>query len=256
MRVSHRLASGLWIRQDYRDAVRFVMFDTGQPEWPYATHGGTAFVINVDGRCFALLCKHTLGDFHWPQLVITDEKFGTKSAGLKAFGYPSRPVAGAIDGDILDLGLLEFSEDVDATFFRNSAYILDANTVCSSQPNDKLEVHGTLKDLSVISETAITPVFGRFEFRDDGPEKADPVLRNARSTIANSEVARLTGLSGAPVFNLTQRKLCGVVVRGQLSETSATIKYVEASDMLQFAVGAARRATSTYYEKVVAYPNG
>ena len=40
MKVEQRLSSGLMVRQDVRQAVRFVMFETGVEGWDYATHGG------------------------------------------------------------------------------------------------------------------------------------------------------------------------------------------------------------------------
>lgn len=54
MRVTQTLSSGLVIRQDFRDPVRFVFFDTGLYEWQYATHGGTMFVVRFGRSHYAL----------------------------------------------------------------------------------------------------------------------------------------------------------------------------------------------------------
>lgn len=254
MKVPHTLSGGLLVRQDYSEAVRFMFFHTDDIQWPYATHGGTAFVVRSNGRYFGLVCKHALGDFKWSQLAITDAKFGTRTAGVKAFVYASNPEGGAIDGDMLDLGVIEFSEDVDASFFGDSAYILEEKTICTSEAGDQLEVNGALKDLSTIGDEVITPVFARFEFVDVGPLHADPVLREARGTIDADGISRLTGLSGSPVFNATQKRLAGIVVRGHISNGAAIIKYVDASDVLQLVSAAANQEKSTYYEKTVKYP--
>lgn len=229
------------------------MFYTDEVDWPYATHGGTAFIVRSNGRYFGLVCKHTLGDFKWSQLAITDAKFGTKTAGVKAFVYASNPEGGAVDGDLLDLGVLEFSEDVDASFFADNAYILEESTICTSDPGDVLEVNGTLKDLSTIGDDEIAPVFARFGFVDTGPMPADPVLREAKGIIKGETINRLTGLSGAPVFNLTKKTLAEIVLRGHISNGAADIKYVDASDVLQLVSAAARQKKSTYYEKTVKY---
>lgn len=124
MLAIHRLANGKPVRQDYSAGIRFVMFHTDIPSWPYATHGGTAFIVTSKGRFFGLLCRHALADFHWSQLALTDEKVGKRTAGVRAFVRPTSPVGAAIDGDMLDLGVVEFSEDVDQAFFKDSAYVL------------------------------------------------------------------------------------------------------------------------------------
>jgi hypothetical protein len=49
-RVTQKLASGTIIRQDFRTAARFVFFDTGYPQWQFATHGGTIFVVRYKRR--------------------------------------------------------------------------------------------------------------------------------------------------------------------------------------------------------------
>ena len=54
-KIEQRLSTGITVRQDFKDSVRFVFFWTGFEGWEYATHGGTAFVVNFRGRPFALL---------------------------------------------------------------------------------------------------------------------------------------------------------------------------------------------------------
>src|SRR5262245_2477427 len=71
---SQRLATGVTVRQDFRDCARMVLYDTGDPQWRYATHGGTAFVVVFNKRPYAFTCKHVLHDFEWYQLVITNTK--------------------------------------------------------------------------------------------------------------------------------------------------------------------------------------
>lgn len=254
MKVQHVLQSGLIIRQDYSEAVRFVMFQTEHEDWPYATHGGTAFIASRNGRKIAIVCRHTLGDFNWRQLVITDAKFGTRAAGLASFVRATSPTGGAIDSDILDFGVVTFAPDVDAAFFGDGAYVISPETACTSKAGDQLQINGTLKDASSINDTNIVPVYGRFDFTDTGPSRADPVLREASAKFDIDGLTRLTGLSGAPVFNLTQGRLCGFVVRGGLHSGEAIIRYVDVIDILQLIDGAAGIANEVGYSKTVTYP--
>src|SRR6202008_2449447 len=82
-RVTQTLASGTIIRQDFRPATRFVFFDTGLEEWPYATHGGPLFVILYRGKPYGLTCRHVFKTFDWGQLAVTDERHGRAIAGLR-----------------------------------------------------------------------------------------------------------------------------------------------------------------------------
>jgi hypothetical protein len=80
VRVTQTLASGITVTQDVRTATRFVFFDTGLPEWQYASHGGTLFVVLYKGKPYGLTCRHVLKDFNWAQLVVTDQRFGRRVA--------------------------------------------------------------------------------------------------------------------------------------------------------------------------------
>ena len=71
MKVQQRLASGTIIAQDFRTSVRFPIFETGYEEWPYATNGGTLFLVTFRGRVVGLTCRHVLHGFDWRQLRIT-----------------------------------------------------------------------------------------------------------------------------------------------------------------------------------------
>ena len=146
MKRTQFLASGLTIRQDFRDCVRMVFFDTEDETWQYATHGGTAFVVSFQGRPYAFTCRHVLRGFEWQQLVITDAKFGGSIAGLKSIAYASDAREGAIETDILDVAVVEFAPDVGINFFKDSAYLLDLATVATSRAGDALFAAGALKE--------------------------------------------------------------------------------------------------------------
>src|SRR5688572_1867050 len=179
MQVTQQLSSGLIIRQDFRTSARFVFFDTGYAGWEYATHGGTLFVVLYKGKPYALSCLHVRKDFEWEQLVVTDKRIGSKAAGLKSISYPSRPKDAAVDTDILDIAVVEFSDDVDGAFFGETPYLLDPKTIASSAVGDILHAYGALKENSHIEERSISQAFALLEINDNTDISHDPILRRA-----------------------------------------------------------------------------
>jgi hypothetical protein len=232
MRVSQVMASGIRVRQNINHAVRFVMFETGNKDFKYATHGGTCFIVLFRGTPYGLTVMHVFGDFPWADLVVTDGKFGKKVAGLKAINYPSSASGAAEGSELLDVAVIEFSDDIDASFFGGTAYILDEKTYCQSSHGNQLLVHGTLKAESSIGETTIKPVFTTLELEDGGSAPYDATLRQARAKYNRPEFSAVTGLSGAPVFNKTCNAMAGIVVRGGLSaDGNCTLWYVDFYDV-------------------------
>jgi hypothetical protein len=251
MQVEQKLASGLTIRQDFRSSVRLVLFETGFDEWRYATQGGTAFIVNVGSKCFGITCRHAIADFEWHQLSLTDEKFGKSIAGVAAVYYPSLPEEAAIGSDILDLVVIEFGDDVSPTFFRDHAYIIDPNTVGTSRTGDVVLTNGILKDATNIDDEVIRPVFASLEFHNVGLKTSDFVLRSAEARFRNPEFETLKGMSGASVFNQTIGRLCGMVVRGNLTDGAAVIHYLDVADILEVVTAVQSGATLARYKKLV-----
>jgi hypothetical protein len=177
---SQTLATGIYIRQDFHDCVRIVLYETGDEQWRHATHGGTAFVVVFRGRPFAFTCRHVLQDFEWRQLVITNTKLGRKIARLQSVAYATQPEGAAEETDIIDIVVIECAPDVTATFFKDTAYILDSGTAATSQRDDQLYVAGVLKEKLNIGDV-VTPGFCSLEFIDSGEDSFDPTLRKARA---------------------------------------------------------------------------
>lgn len=251
MRVTHTLASGIIIRQDFRTAARFVFFDTGDEQWQYATHGGTMFVVLYKGGPYGLTCRHVLKDFDWHQLLVTDQRQGKQIAGLRSVAYPSQPTDAAIDTDLLDVAVIQFSDDVGAAFFKDAAYILDEKTMATSKLSDTLHVAGALKTKSEITEDTIAPIYCLLEIADDTPSSNDPTLRRAIGKFDKPEFTDVLGLSGSPVFNVTQCALCGMVVRGAMNADVCTLWYVDMFDIAQLLAAIYEDRAETYYRKQV-----
>ncbi|WP_173982892.1 hypothetical protein [Magnetospirillum sp. SS-4] len=173
------LPSGIFIRQEIIEAVRFVFFDTECEEWPYATHGGTGFIVNYCNKIYAITCAHVRGDFVWAELNITNRKHGNKIAGISEIYYITSPEEEAKDSDIVDVVVVAFRDDVDANFFDGTAYIFNSGTIATSSIRDKIFVYGALKEKSSIIDGKIAPVYCCLEMQDSGPETSDTTLRHA-----------------------------------------------------------------------------
>jgi hypothetical protein len=65
---------------------------------------------------------------------------GRQIAGLRSVADPSQPKDAAIDTDVLDVAVVQLSDDVDAAFFKDAAYILDEKTMGASKMNYTLQV--------------------------------------------------------------------------------------------------------------------
>ena len=231
---TQKLRSGLVIRQDIRSCVRFVMFETVVEGWEYATHGGTLFLVCFRNRVFGITCKHVLGDFEWSQLCVTDRKHGDRIAGLKAVFSGSGATGDAVDTDILDIAVIEFSSDVSADFFTDDPYLIDPETYSTAHNQDRVLVYGALKDHSEIGDSTIAPKFGLFRLLDNGPSETDCTLRKASDRFETLECQSVTGLSGSPVYSENQNALAGVVVRGGIGEKNrVSVWYVDIIDVVK-----------------------
>ena len=133
-KILQTLSSGLIIRQSISDAVRPVFFQTDIEDFLYGTHGGTAFVVNFRGRVYALTCGHVFKEFDHGRIFITAEKqakAGSPRPEIKAVYYPSSPRDAAIGTDVVDICVIEFTDDIGPDFFKGSAYVIDDNTVAT-----------------------------------------------------------------------------------------------------------------------------
>ena len=256
IKKTQKLSSGIIISQDYRDSVRFVFFETDYEEFKYATNGGTAFVISFCGKNYGLTCKHVMNGFEPDKLVITADKSplkGGKIASIKAVCYPNSPTGMAVDTDILDLCVIEFSNDVDADFF-SGAYILEANTTaCTSKYANNLSVAGVLKDKSKIEyEPDVGEIHAGFcflEFSDTGTYSSDPTLRQAIAKFDQANFGEITGISGSPVYDETANALCGMVVRGGMNGDNCNLYYLDIFDIIKLLECIHKGEFSAFYYK-------
>ena len=256
MRRTQTLGFGLIVRQNIRDFVRPVFFETGYPEYPYATHGGTLFLIIYCGRVYALTCRHVFGDFAEERLFVAarqNAKVGCPRATLKTICYPSSPYDMALGTDITDLCLLEFTDDIGAEFFDGSCYIIDENTTATSKPGDMLLVHGVLKEKVNLSTPEMSVRYCRLEFIDQR-SSSDPVLRRATAQYIQPEFREITCISGSPVYNLTTNCLCGMVMRGCINGNTCEMHYVDIFDILRFIEAVNAKHENIYYKKNVMLP--
>ena len=254
---AHTLSSGLIIRQDFRLSVRFVMFQTDIDECLYATNGGTLFLVNYRDRIYAVTCGHVVKGFEPGQLIVTGKRHpqkGDKPAQVRGQYLPNSPHGAATDSDILDVCIIDFKPEIVPSLFSDPAYIVDDNTVCTSHNGHVLLVSGCLKDQSAIYDPDITAGFAILEYQDEGVASFDPLLRTAVAEFARPAFDRVTGLSGAPVYDLTENALCGLVMRGSMTGKSSTIHFLDAFHIVEMLKMIHGGTASTSYTRSVKIP--
>jgi hypothetical protein len=197
-----------------------------------------------------------LGDFEWKQLVLTDIKFGKMIAGIRSVHYPSAPTEYAIGSDVLDLAIIEFDPELRAEFFKGTAYLIDLRTAGTATVGHDLVVNGLFKDSTTIDELKkISPTFGLIEFTERGPSGFDMALRKAEGAYVNPPWRSLTGFSGAPVFDITAKRLCGMVVRATMpARDRAIVHYIDIVDIMEALKAVADGTFQAKYKKIIAVP--
>ncbi len=256
MRVIQQLINGSTIEQNIHDAIRFVFFDTGEEGWRYATYAGVLFLVSYNGTVYGVTAKHVFQDFNWRQLVVTKQKFGEQGemvAELDTLAYPTALEGAAEGSDIGDIAIIKFSPRCQSDFFLETAYLIDPGTIALSRSGDLLTVYGSLKSQSSTDEEGVvTPRFCTFtELTDEGLSDGNPTLRRATITFSDEiEFDSITGISGGAVFNQTQEKLCGMVVRGGLSGYQGTVWYLDISDIVYFIRGIDGGHERVGYERI------
>jgi hypothetical protein len=184
-------------------------------------------------------------------LFVTQDKQARKGSmprHVTGVAFPSSPRDDAVDTDVTDLCLIQFSEDTTPDFF-SSPYIIEARTIAISQTGHILSVAGVLKDKTSIVPPDINIGYCRLDFHDVGPSKFDPFLRRAEALFDNPSITSVTGISGSPVYDRTANALCGMVVRGSMNKSHCTIYYLDIVDIVRFLEAVSERKASTYYMK-------
>lgn len=234
-------------------STRLALFETDYDDWRYASHGGTIFVVALHGKPYALTARHIAGDFPWRSLCVTNEKHGSKIAGLKSINYPSSLRKAAVGTDIADIGVIEFAQDISVEFFGEDIYPLSVTSVARSQAGDDLTIYGALKEGLIIQDRIIQPTFAKLGFLDEGWHATDPFLRACSAYWRDPGFTTITGLSGSPVFNDTRDRLAGVMFRGNLSsDGSARGYYLDIEDVVRVLSVVHSGSMGADYMKVVA----
>jgi len=255
MPVTQQLSSGINIEQDLNNAVRFVFFDTGMDEWRYATYAGVLFLVQYNSKIYGVTARHVFQNFNWRQLVVTKGKFGNQNelvAELRYFYYPTALEGAAEGSDIGDIAIIDFTENCQHEFFLQTPYLIDAGTIAFSQSDDHLLIHGSLQTQSSTNEAGVVhPQYCTFtDLVDSGISDQNPTLRKATITFSQDiTFDNITGISGGPVFNITQNKLCGMVVRGGLTNFNATIWYLDIGDIVAFIRSIDQNVEHTRYQR-------
>ena len=221
------------VPREIADSVRFVCFETHLEDFRLATNGGTAFVVRYKGTPFAITCRHVLSGFDVDELVITDARFGRRVAGVRGMYYPGNLKDDVEDSDLDDICVIAFHKH-DGDFF-DGAYNIDRLAAATSEPANRLIATGFLKQKSSISPPNIFAGLCFLQFTDAGVAAFDHTLRRGLATYSNPSFDSISGMSGAPVYNLNSRALCGMVARGGIqSDGACTMYFIDIFDIIQF----------------------
>lgn len=236
-------------------SIRPILFQTDLDDFQYATHGGTVFVVEYKGRPYGITCKHVLEDFNYDGLVVMgsfDFRKGDKAAQIDGY-YMQRGGALATDAtagsDVQDICIVVFAEETDLSFFGSDIYEVNERTVHSSQMGNELHVSGFLKDKTTIAPPTIRAGHALLQLRDAGSSGFDPFLRRAHALFGELQFDSLTGLSGAPAFNVTEAALCGMVVRAGLTGQTCWLYFLDIYDIVQMLEVASTRSATIRYDR-------
>jgi hypothetical protein len=244
------------VPQWFKDLTRVVHFKTGMPDWPIASHGGTAFIVSLGGRPYAVTCAHVAKDFDWKNLIITDERCGQWEAVTSCVwrADKDRTTLSAAGSDVLDLAAVGFSDVIDVSFFKGA--IFDLGAACPARTGDGLYTYGVLKERSIFEPSMMSPTFIDCGFVDAGPSPNDPSVRVAQTRVFPGQIQSLAGLSGAPVYNVRTETVCGMVVRAGLERVGAiealTVRYVDIYDIVKFLECMVSGREWAFYQKPIA----
>ena len=107
-------------------------------------------------------------------------------------------------------------------------------------------IFGAFKDKTRIDPPDVHVGYGCLELSDVGGT-SDPFLQKGFAQYLNPEFSTVTGISGAPVFNITHSGLCGIVLRGGLDAGRLNVRYAEALDILRFVEAVAEGGPGAFY---------
>jgi hypothetical protein len=245
--------------QEIGNAIRPVFFQTEYEDFLYATHGGTLFLVDFRGRIYGVTCAHVFQDFEHSTLFITDERQaqkGSKPASIKGLAYPSSLTGAAVGTDISDLCVIDFEDDMSPGFFKGSPYTINETTITSARVQHPLQVYGVLKEKTLIDPPDIVIGYCRLDFTDIGYTTRDPTLRQGIAEFFHPDFKSVTGISGAPVFNLAAHALCGMVIRGGMDGNRCTIYYMDIAEIYRFLQAVSDHASQVSYTKHLLWPAG
>jgi hypothetical protein len=221
------------VPREIAESVRFVCFETHLDDFRLATIGGTAFVVRYTGTPCAITCRHVLSGFKIVDLVITDARLGRKVAGVRGIYYPGNLNGDVQGSDLDDVCVIAFHEH-GGEFF-DCIYDLDRLSAATSEPASRLIVTGFLKQKSSINPPYIFAGLCFLQFTDAGVAAFDRAFRRGLATYSNPDFDNISGMSGAPVYNLNSRAVCGMVARGGLqSDGVCAIYFIDIFDIMQF----------------------
>jgi hypothetical protein len=179
----------------------------------------------------------------------TELKPGPVSAKVQNLGFAVNLGGAAASSDFGDLCVIEFADDLAPDFFGGTEYHIASNTVRTSKPGNDLFAIGISKEMSRLLPTPDGNIARcLLPLRDRGIT-SDPLLRRASARYEGTEFQTLTGMSGAPVFDLTEGAPCGMVMRGSFRNALCEVRYADIHDIIRLIEAVRTRTRRTFYFK-------
>lgn len=218
------------------NTVRAVFIETDVDGFEYFTHGGTVTLVEYQNKVYGLTCGHVVNadkTIEYRQLCILNERGGNIVAGIENIATPKNLGGIAVDSDVADICVIEFSKDSSVKFFNATPYQIRELDAISDISGEKLYALGASKEKSgvdyenvkLISQYVCLPVYAQ------GRSSIDQVLYEAEGVIPDDwNLSELTGMSGGAIYNEDQHnRLSGIIARAGVKEKKVKIFYIDIS---------------------------
>lgn len=218
-------------KYEFSKAIRPALFATTLNGEQYlSSHGGCVTIGWLNGRPFALTCRHVIGDYNPHQLVVSESLWGETCRGINGFIDIKGEREDTAESELEDIAVCTWL-DPQPDFPLSEAVNFDQ--AVDAQVGDCLVITGFPKsEADYFSQPA--KVFAlQLETTDMGVLGTDRFLRMAGGISDDGlGISDLSGFSGGLVFNITQSAPSGLVVRGGIDGSHVMLYYVSISTVL------------------------
>tara|TARA_B100000686_G_C16781764_1_gene972392 strand:- start:1335 stop:2075 length:741 start_codon:yes stop_codon:yes gene_type:complete len=236
------------------NSVRHLCIETDVDGYEYFTYGGTITLVKYKDKTYGLTCGHVVNadkSVSYDQLCILNTRDGIHIAGIENVVLPKNLADEAVDSDLADICILEFSSECTGDFFSHTPHELSDIDIIADQIGDQMYAVGAIKqDCGVDYETnTINSQYVCLPIHAQGKHSVDPILYKSIGKIPNDwNISELTGMSGGAIYNANQNHaLTGIIARAGVKEKDATIFYISIVPFLKALQALENKSTHVKY---------